>query len=118
MQMLSVGLCHYPILVQSDSLNIESSISYWYHLHVLSIITQLRSIVRPSAHSGDKNWQKVATAKFEVSSLPAAFQIPYKLHSLRDLCKISAKITYLALLILTVDSEKTGKLKIAKNFTL
>ena len=81
-------------------------------------IDDLRSIVRPSAHSGGKSWQKVATAKFEVSSLPAAFQIPYKLHSLRDLCKISAKITYLALLILTVDSAKTRKLKIAKNFTL
>ena len=60
----------------------------------------------------------MATANFEVSNLPAAFKIPYKLHSLRDLCKIFAKITYLALLILTVDSAKTGKLEIAKNFTL
>ena len=77
----------------------------------------LRSIVRPSAHSGGKSWQKVGTCNFEVFSLPAAFQIPYTVSGVRYLCKISAKMTYLALSILTVDSAKT-KLKIAKNFTL
>ena len=59
----------------------------------------LRSIVRPSAHSGGKSWQKVGTCNFEVSRLPAAFQIPYTVRDLRYLYKISAKITYLTLLI-------------------
>ena len=62
--------------------------------------------------------QKVGTGDFEVSSLNAAFQIPYTVHGLKYLCKISAKITYLALLILPVDSAKTRKLEMAKNFTL
>ena len=44
--------------------------------------------------------------------------MPYTVHDLRYLYKISEKITYLALLILTVDSVKTRKLKIAKNFYL
>ena len=72
----------------------------------------------PSAHSGGKSWQKVGTGNIQVSSLPAAFQIPYTVCGVRYLCKISAKITRLALLILTVDSAKTRKLKIAKKFTL
>ncbi len=58
------------------------------------------------------------TGDFEVSSLSGAFQISYSVHGLRYLCKISAKITHLALLILTIDSGKTRKLKIAKKFTL
>ncbi len=78
----------------------------------------LRRIVRPSAHSGGKSWQKVGTGNFELSRLPAVFQIPYTVHGLWYLYKISAKITYFALLILTVDSVKMRKLKIAKNFTL
>ena len=75
-------------------------------------IPPLRRIVRPSAHSGDKSQQKVGTGNFQVFSLPAAFQIPYTVCGLRYLCKIYAKITYLALLILTVDSVKMRKLKI------
>ncbi len=35
----------------------------------------LRSIVRPSAHSGGKSWEKVGTGDSEVSGLPAASQI-------------------------------------------
>ncbi len=39
----------------------------------------------PSTHSGGKNWQKVWTGDFEVSTLPAAFQISYTVHVLKGL---------------------------------
>ena len=81
-------------------------------------VVALRRIVRPSAHSGGKSWPKVGTDNFELSSLPAAFQIPYTVHCLWFLYKISAKITYLAPLISTVYRVKTRKLKIAKKITL
>ena len=61
----------------------------------------LRSIVRP----GGKSWQKGGTGNFEVSSLTSAFHIPYTVHDLRYLYKISAKITYLAL-FLTFSSDR------------
>ena len=59
-------------------------------------LSALRRIVRPNAHSGGKSRQKVGTGNFEVSSSHAAFQIPYTVHDLRYLCKMSVKITYLA----------------------